>query len=486
MTAARALAALALMAWAGTAFAQIRVVNPKLIAPAPATSVTAPAPNNTLMAPPPNNSLTMPARTIQAPQLAPFPVNSVPLQPIQTTQPPAGTTGESTPAPQSSGGTLIGSPLPPPPQAPQNAAAAKHDQSIEPGEVAVVTVNLQAAQQVLQQAQQLGLSIERRAVLGHLGLVVSVFRVPQGVSVQSALAQLRQAMPSVWSDANHRYTLEAGPARYGERLVGWPARSRACGAGLRVGMIDTAIDLSHPAFRGGRVTLRSFLAAGVAPASPAHGTAVASLLVGGEGFGLLGGARLYAAAVFRKRGDDGADTDAELAVRALDWLAGERVAAVNLSFGGPRNRILEAAVLRMEQLGIEVVAAAGNGGAEAPPVYPAAQAGVVAVTAIDARLRPYVHANHGNYITFSAPGVDVWAAAPDGSGKYESGTSYAVPFATAIFAAARAAQPGAGPDALEKGIQARAKDLGAPGRDPVFGWGLVQATGCGTSSRKRH
>ena len=370
MIGARPLAAAVLLAWATATPAQIRVANPKVIAP------------------PPNSALTMPQRTIQAPQLTPF---AIP-QPAQDTQPvPVDT--QTAPAPQplgmppGSGGTLIGSPLPQPPGVPQgDAQALKEDVTIEPGEVTVASASLQDAQQVQQQAQQLGLASKRRAVLGHLGLVISVFRVPQGVSVENALAQLRQALPQAWADANHRYTLEAGPARYGARLLGWPA-AQVCGKGVRVGMVDTAVDVAHPAFRGARVTLRSFLPAGVAPASPAHGTAVASLLVGGGGYGLLGGAQLYAAEVFRKRGD-GADTDAELAVRALDWLVGQKVAAVNLSFGGPRNRLVEAAVLRVEQLGVEVLAAAGNGGADAPPVYPAAQAGVIAVTALDARLQP--------------------------------------------------------------------------------------------------
>lgn len=455
---ARLLAAAALLAWAGASCAQIRVVNPKVVAP------------------PPNSALTLPPRTIQAPQIAPLQI--APQQP----QPPADNT--IAPAPQplgmppGSGGTLIGSPLPQPPGVPQgDAQALKEDVTIEPGEVTVASASLQDAQQVQQQAQQLGLAIKLRAVLGHLGLVVSVFRVPQGVSVQAALAQLRQALPQAWADANHRYTLEAGPAQFGARLVEWPASG--CGAGVRVGMVDTAIGLAHPAFKGGRVTLRSFLPAGVSPAGADHGTAVASLLVGGEGFGLLGGARLYAAEVFRKRGD-GADTDAELAVRALDWLVGQNVSVVNLSFGGPRNRILEAAVLRVEQLGIGVVAAAGNGGAGAPPAYPAAQQGVVAVTAVDAKLQPYAHANRGDYIAFAAPGVDVWAAAPGGGGKYQSGTSYAAPFATAVVAAAKAARPAAAPAALAQALAARAKDLGAPGRDTTFGWGLIRAAGgCG-------
>ena len=454
MTSARALAAVLLLAWAAAALAQIRVLNSKVVAP------------------PPNRAL--------VPLSVPAP------QPAQDSQPATSNT-ETAPAaqplgaPPGSGGTLIGGPLPPPPQVDQGAGTAlKEDVSVEPAEVVVASASMQEAQQLQQQAQALGLAIKRRAALGNLGLVISVFRVPQGATVEAALAQLRQALPSVWSDANHRYALEAGPAVYGAKLIGWPAANHACSGGARVGMVDTAVDLGHPAFKAGRVTLRSFLPSGIAPARANHGTAVASLLVGDGGFGLLRGSRLYAAAVFRTRGDDGADTDAELVVRALDWLVGQHVSAVNLSFGGPRNRLVEAAVLRVEQLGVGVLAAAGNGGADAPPVYPAAQAGVIAVTALDARMQPYAHANHGDYIAFAAPGVDVWAAAPGGGGKYESGTSYAVPFATAIFAAARNAQPSSSWSALENTLQSRAKDLGPAGKDGTFGWGLIRAIGgCG-------
>ena len=131
-----------------------------------------------------------------------------------------------------------------------------------------------------------------------------------------------------------------------------------------------------------------------------------------------------------------------------------------------------------------MLAAAGNGGADAPPVYPAAQAGVVAVTALDAKLQPYAHANRGDYIAFAAPGVDVWAATPGGGGKYQSGTSYAVPFATAVFAAAKAAQPRAAPTRWTRSSLRAREDLGAPGKDKVFGWGLIQSTGgCGNAQR---
>lgn len=431
-----------------------------------------------VLAPPPNVIRVVPP--LVAPTQTPAPAQTP--QPAQTIEPAPAAAPAAVPrgAPPGAGGSLLGSPLPQPPQAQPGAAAQiEEDVSVEPGEIVVVSASMQDAQQVQLQAQALGLGIKRRAALRSLGLVVSVFRLPNGISVADALAQLHQALPGVWLDANHRYALEAGPQTYGPRLVGWPDGSRGCPGAPALGMIDTAPDLKHLVFAGRNVTVRSFLPVGVAPAPADHGTAVASLLVG-EGSGLLPGAALRAAAVFRLRGERGADTDAELVARALDWLAGQKVIAINLSFGGPRNQLVEAAILRTEQLGIEVLAAAGNGGADAPPVYPAAQSGVVAVTAIDAKLQPYAHANRGDYIAFAAPGVDVWAAAPGGGGKYESGTSYAVPFATAVFALARLARPGASPSAIEQGLAAGAKDLGASGRDSTFGWGLIRTMGgCG-------
>ncbi len=382
-----------------------------------------------------------------------------------------------------SGGSLLGEALPPPPGDTQAPGTVKEDVTVEPAEVVVVSATMQDALQIQQQVQSLGMGIKRRAALGNLGLVVSVFRVPKELGVANALAQLRRAMPDVRLDANHRYRLQLGSeAAYGAKLVAWP--SQRCAAGARLGLIDTGVDLRHPALASQAVVLKSFLPAGVTPARPDHGTAIASLLVGGEGIGLMPGASLRAAAVFRLRGKDEADTTTELVVRALDWLVGEKVSVINLSFGGDRNQLLETAIARVEQRGVEVLAAAGNGGADAAPVYPAAQPGVVAVTAVDAKLALYPRANRGAYVAYAAPGVDVWAAAPGASGRYVTGTSYAVPFAVAIFAAAKAEQPGASWTVLENQLRSRAKDLGTPGRDDVFGWGLIQALGgCGGDAR---
>lgn len=373
------------------------------------------------------------------------------------------------------GGSLLNVQLPPPPK---NAppAPANESTAIEPAELVVVSSNMNEAQQLAAQAQALRLSVKRRTNLGGLGFVVTVFRVPKEAGVGNALLALRQAQPNVWADANHRFQLMGDEARqYGQKLIGWTG-SASCGAGTRIGLVDTAIDTMHPMLRGRQIQTREFLTTGNTASSAEHGTATAALLVGSN-IGLVPGAQLFAANIFRAR-DKETDTTAEWVVLALNWLAENRVSVINLSLGGPRNLLVEAAVQRLLDTGVAVVAAAGNGGDSAPPVFPAAQVGVIAVTAIDANAQPYKRANRGDYIAFAAPGVDVWTATPGRDGVFVSGTSYAAPFVSAALAAARSTTKAAWPTVVKQ-LQTRARDLGDAGKDNTFGWGLIQSGGCG-------
>ena len=393
------------------------------------------------------------------------------------------------PAPPVGGGSLLQSQFPPPPQD-LPPPPPKEDKTMEPGEVVVVSSNMNEAQALATQAQALGFGVKRRSVLKGLGFVVTVLRAPRDSTAGNVLASLRGAMPNAWADVNHRYELQGSEtSQYGRRLLGWNDATH-CGGGLRIGLLDSTVDKNLPALRGRAITEQSFLAAGIAPAPPDHGTAIASLLVANSSAsglaGLVPDAHLYIANIFRDRGNKGIDTTAEWVVLALDWLATQRVILINMSLGGPRNLLVEAAVQRLQERGIAVVAAAGNGGEKGPPVYPAAQPGVIAVTAVDAKLNIYKNATRGDYIAFSAPGVDIWTAAPGKDGVYVSGTSYATPFVTAALAGAHLANPKATWPALERQLQHTARDLGASGKDPEFGWGLVQAVGCRPSSGKGH
>jgi subtilisin family serine protease len=120
---------------------------------------------------------------------------------------------------------------------------------------------------------------------------------------------------------------------------------------------------------------------------------------------------------------------------------------------------------------MRVVAAAGNDGTTRP-VFPAALTGVVAVTAVDVRRRHWPRANSGEYVAIAAPGVDVWTIDGIGRGYYATGTSFAAIFVSAALALGAPAQP-----ALGTWLKLHAEDLGPPGRDRLFGFGLLRAGG---------
>lgn len=333
--------------------------------------------------------------------------------------------------------------------------------NFEPGELMLVSADMRAAKRAASDLTRYGAQIKTRTMLKNLGLVMSVFRLPEGEDTRALIQQIQTDLPSLQTDTNQRYQLQNRRKTYGASMVRWP-QTLTCVAQntLRVGVIDTPVNTAHPALLGADIQARSFITG--EPASATHGTAVASILVGRGGFaGLLPQAQVSAAGVFRQRGKQvEATTDSLL--QALDWLVQQQVAVINLSLGGEHNRVLAQAIQQVLASNIALVAAAGNSGPEAPPVYPAAQAGVIAVTAVDAAGRLYGQANHGGYIQFAAPGVDIWAADGEQGGQYHTGTSFAAPYLTAALALTTLQQ-----------LQNQAQDKGPTGKDPQYGYGLL-------------
>lgn len=413
----------------------------------------------------------------------------VPSGPADPNNPPARTpeprrpqpAGPTPPAPAQPG--ALPPPLPVPPQPPAPAAVA--DQ--EPDEVLAIAATLAEANILAQQLAGLGYAVRALQELPALGFTLLRLGLPAGLDVPAALGALRQTFSATLFDANTLYEPQAAattggePRHYAKALIGWPDDGASCGTAVSIGLVDTAVDRRHRALKGQDIQDRSFIAAGVPPAPSDHGTAVAALLVGAPddaAGGLLPAARLYAAAIFAQRQDRVVGTTDAVA-RAVDWLGQQGTRVVNLSLAGPGNQVMRLTVDRARAAGMLLVAAAGNEGANAPPVFPAGYPAVVAVTAVDASLQPYSHANRGGYIDLAAPGVDVWSARGGEGGRYNTGTSFATPFVTAAAAVALAQTPDAAPDDIRRRLVKGARDLGAPGQDSTFGWGLVQRpAGC--------
>ncbi len=282
-------------------------------------------------------------------------------------------------------------------------------------------------------------------------------------------------------DLNHIYTAGADLAvaengispREAARLPA--AISAGEPAKVRIGMIDSLVDTAHPSLTGARIQTRSFVAEG-AEMPRFHGTAIASILVANsaEYQGLDPEAEVFAAAVFQQDVERGEIASTVSLIRALDWLMSSEVDVINISLAGPPNRLLEAALKRTQERKMLVMAAAGNGGPVAGPMYPAAYDSVVAVTAVDQSQRIFRLANRGAYLDIAAPGVGLRHAKAGGGYAASSGTSFAVPFAATAAAVLRRQQPGSDVMGL---LYSAAQDLGPPGRDDTYGHGLLRFAG---------
>ncbi len=350
-----------------------------------------------------------------------------------------------------------------------------------PRQVLVLTPGRRQAERLQQRLRRHRFRVRSRKHYPALGLQLSVLTVPAGLSVPAAIQQLRRRYPSYTIDANHRFRLHTAGSdgrRTDNRqraIIGWGPVQPGCGRGIKLGLMDTGIDATHRLLRGRAIVNRSFLPASVDPAPQGHATAIASIWLGKRS-GLTPAARVYVAAVFGRHRNRLVSTNTKWLLDGLDWLVRQRVDVINMSFGGPRNHVLAQAIGRARSKGIMFVASAGNDGPNAPPAYPAAYRGVIAVTAVDNRLRLYRKANRGRYVDFSAPGVNVAVARPGNQTRIVSGTSFAAPYVSVAIALLKKRDPARQAQLLHY-LRTTSRDLGVRGKDPLFGWGLLQMHG---------
>jgi subtilisin family serine protease len=306
-----------------------------------------------------------------------------------------------------------------------------------------------------------------------LDITIIRFRVAPELDSLSALQKKLPASANLTLDRNHIY---AAQSESGSAISSSTLQSKAvCDYAVKIGMIDTAIKIDHPAFESGthKIISKDFLEEKVTKPD-AHGTAVAGLLIGASETltPLLPKASLYAASVFYARNDYTQGASMMNLVRALNWLLTENVSVINMSLAGPDNQILAKVISKTISTGKIIVAAAGNEGPAAPPLFPAAYPGVIAVSAVDRNQKIYRWANRGKQISFAALGVSVPTVRSSGGIGRESGTSMAAPVVSA-FLSCELQKNIDTKDAI-KNLAARAIDLGDKGKDEVFGYGLIQ------------
>jgi subtilisin family serine protease len=273
---------------------------------------------------------------------------------------------------------------------------------------------------------------------------------------------------------------EGDPAQYELAKLHLPqAHALANGENILVAVIDSGIDANHPDLAGSIAESFDTLPTPVAPHQ--HGTAIAGLVAAhGKLMGSAPDAKILAIRTFDPK-DAGADGTTFNILKGIDWAAAHGARVINMSFAGPSDPAIHRSLEAAHKKGIVLVAAAGNAGAKSPPLYPAADPNVIAVSATDADDKLFEQSNRGRHIALAAPGAQILVAIPDNSYEVSSGTSYSAAEVSGVVALMLQRKPGLTPDMVRNILRATAKDLGPKGPDVMFGAGLVDAYGAVTA-----
>ena len=332
---------------------------------------------------------------------------------------------------------------------------------------------------VFEQLEEEGYLFDRVSELDGLGFLLAEVAAPASFDLSATRAGIYEVIGGDRADVdlNHLYTAGVPDASDAD-IAGVAPRelltlpTDLSDLSLRIGIVDSSVDKGHSALSTASITTRRFVDNDTPPNF--HGTAIASIIASNDpsALGLAPQAELFAAEVFDQTEEQGEFASTVSLIKALNWLVTQEVSVINISLAGPPNRLLETALTRVRERGVLAIAAAGNGGPMAQPMYPAAYPEVVAVTATDNRGRAFRLANRGEYVDIAAPGVNIRHAQAGGGYAASSGTSYAVPFVA--VAAARLLQLNSEPAAMLDALYASAVDVGAPGRDQIYGYGQLQ------------
>ena len=251
--------------------------------------------------------------------------------------------------------------------------------------------------------------------------------------------------------------------------------------GAPVGIVDTGIDAGHEDL-GGKVaacgaSVNGQVREGGCADDDGHGTHVAGTIaaIAGNGLGVAGVAFDAPLVICKALGADGSGDTSDVAA-CIQWAHAQGAKVISLSLGGPPTNTLRAAIKAAwdggGRSGSVVVAAAGNDGNSALD-YPAGYPEAVSVAAVD---DSGVHAwfsNMNDDVEVAAPGVDVLSAKMGGGYVRESGTSMATPHAAGAAALEWEAHPRSSAKTIRRDLDDLAVDTGEPGRDPDYGFGVI-------------
>ena len=333
---------------------------------------------------------------------------------------------------------------------------------------------------VAELARDLGLQGDTLYASALLGTRVARFRIPDARSIADVVQQLSRDSRVEVVQPNYVFTASGAAAtlpvpQYAtQKLRLDDAHKLARGKRVKIAVIDTGIDAGHPVFAGSVHDSFNALTASKAEAEN-HGTSIAGIAAARSGFiGVAPDSEVLTARAFTAQSTGPAQSDTLAVLKSLDWAVMRGARVINMSFAGPEDPLLGRAIAAAVKQGAIVIAAAGNGGPDATPAYPAAFAGVIAVSATDSSDKLYAQANRGAYIAIAAPGVDIVAPAVKGAFDISSGTSLAAAHVSGIAALILEREPKLTPNEVRARLISAAHNPGRLAADSL-GAGIIDA-----------
>jgi hypothetical protein len=369
------------------------------------------------------------------------------------------------------------------------AAQSQANQTFVPNEVVTAFAPGTAPQAINAVAQRYGLTQLETQNFALIGVTLYRWRIGARTTVPNLVRALGGERSVASVQPNFLFTLQqdtakapagapAGALGTGaqyvlDKLQVAQAQQIATGKTVRVAVIDSRIDAKLADLDGS--IAKSFDAVPGNNKPHPHGTSIAGAIVShGRLTGIAPGAELFAVVAF----DDspGVAKGTSFAIyKGLQWAADNGARVVNMSFAGPADPLLHKMLAAAYDKGMVLIAAAGNAGPQSPPLYPAADPDVIAVTATDKDDKLFASANRGRYLAVAAPGVDIIALAPDDKIQFSTGTSIAAAHVSGIAALLLEYDPSLKPSDIRAALIATARQIGPPKPDSDFGAGLVSA-----------
>ena len=310
------------------------------------------------------------------------------------------------------------------------------------------------------------------------GRTLHRWRFGRGGSVRDVIRELSREQQLAGAQPIYLYNLTQATNLTNEQYA--PAKlniinahNLATGKQVTVALIDSAVDARHPDLAG--AVAANFKAVNDNSPAHAHGTAMAGAIAARRTMlSVAPHGRLITVEAFSSKETSAEGTSLNI-LKGLDWAAAQGARIVNMSFAGPADPRLRAALSAAANKGMVLIAATGNAGPRSPPLYPAADPNVIAVTATDIKNALFRNAVRGKHVAVAAPGVEVLVPAPDGSYQLSTGTSVAAAEVSGVAALMIERNPRLTGKDVRAILMRTAKDLGAKGHDREFGAGLVDA-----------